>query len=67
MLREQAKEMSANYWALERHLEKQKDTKGLDLMIEAIRSSSELMTSLVTRINEVIQFADELVEVAKEK
>ena len=66
MLKEQAKEMFADYWALEKHLEKQKDTEGLELMIKAVRSSSKLMTSLVTRINEVIQFADELMEVAKD-
>lgn len=65
MLKDQAKEMFDKYWALEKHLEEQKDTKGLELMIEAIKGSSTFTTSLITRLNGVIQFANELMEVAK--
>ena len=62
MMKEQAKEMVANYWALERHLEKQKDTEGLDLMIEVIKSSSEFMTSLVEYNKRIAECCKEMME-----
>ena len=65
MLKDDAKEMFDKCWALEKHLEEQKDTKGLKLLIEVVTSSSEVITTLVEYNNTMVQYCNEIKEVAK--
>ena len=58
MLKDEAKEMFKKYWALEKHLEEQKDTKGLELMIETIKGSSIVITSLIEYNNIMFKYCE---------
>ena len=65
MLKDEGEEMFKRYRALKKHLMEQKDFEGLKLMIEALKGSSNLITSLIGYNNRMFEYCNEITEEIK--
>ena len=65
MLKEEAAVMLEKYGALKEYIDKQKNSEGEKLFIDALESSSKLFISLIELNKRMVEYCNELTEAVK--
>ena len=60
--KEELREMFRKYRSLESHLEEQKDSKGIELMFDTVKSASAIIKFLIEYNHETIQHFKQIIE-----